>query len=209
MSYVLQDPCDHFFSQANLQCLVDYGHLILENALPASLITMLGRQSLDMRSEGLFQTAGISRGKDHHVAALTRSDIICWWDPLSVVRIQQAFWHFIQGLRLQLNRHLFLGLHDAELHYAIYPCGAFYGKHLDRFRSSNLRKISLVLFLNETWAEEDGGHLRLYDDDGRSYRDVLPKGGVLVLFFSDRVLHEVRPTNRERLSLTGWFRTRP
>jgi SM-20-related protein len=34
---------------------------------------------------------------------------------------------------------------------------------------------------------------------------VLPEGGTLVCFLSDRFHHEVLPARRERLSVTGWF----
>ena len=45
------------------------------------------------------------------------------------------------------------------------------------------------------------------DRRGRSF-DVLPRGGTLVVFLSDRFPHEVLPARRERLSLAGWFRRR-
>jgi SM-20-related protein len=38
--------------------------------------------------------------------------------------------------------------------------------------------------------------------------DVLPVGGTLVLFLSQRIAHEVLPGNRVRLSIAGWFKTR-
>jgi SM-20-related protein len=38
---------------------------------------------------------------------------------------------------------------------------------------------------------------------------VLPQGGRLVAFQSDRFEHEVLPARRERMSFTGWFRRRP
>ena len=59
-------------------------------------------------------------------------------------------------------------------------------------------------------ARPDGGELRLYlgtGSRGRSF-DVLPRGGMLVVFLSDRFPHEVLPARRERLSLAGWFRRR-
>jgi len=37
---------------------------------------------------------------------------------------------------------------------------------------------------------------------------VHPTGGTLVLFLSERFAHEVLPAKRERLSLTGWFKSR-
>jgi SM-20-related protein len=67
-----------------------------------------------------------------------------------------------------------------------------------------------VLYLNEDWARDDGGELRLHLDaaEAGKIQDVLPVGGTLVLFLSEHFAHEVLPANRERLSLAGWFRTR-
>ena len=82
----------------------------------------------------------------------------------------------------------------------MYPPGAFYRRHLDRFASDDRRALSCVLYLNEAWRAEDGGALRLYLP-GR-HRDVLPRAGTLVAFLSERFEHEVLPAQRERLSLT-------
>jgi len=35
---------------------------------------------------------------------------------------------------------------------------------------------------------------------------VLPQQGRLVVFLSDRFVHEVLPSKRDRFSVTGWFR---
>jgi Rps23 Pro-64 3,4-dihydroxylase Tpa1-like proline 4-hydroxylase len=65
-----------------------------------------------------------------------------------------------------------------------------------------------ALYLNDDWAASDGGELRMYTGGGAS-EDVLPRGGRLVAFLSDRFEHEVLPSSRERLSFTGWYRRRP
>jgi len=69
------------------------------------------------------------------------------------------------------------------------------------------RMVSAVIYLNEAWLPEDGGQLRMYLGDERVH-DVQPTGGCLVVFLSGEVPHEVLPAQRERLSLTGWFRRR-
>jgi SM-20-related protein len=66
--------------------------------------------------------------------------------------------------------------------------------------------LSCVLYLNDGWRAEDGGALRLYLPT--RHCDVLPRAGTLVAFLSERFEHEVLPAQRERLSLTGWFRRR-
>jgi SM-20-related protein len=110
---------------------------------------------------------------------------------------------------------MYLGLFDFEAHLTVYPRDAFYRRHLDRFRSVPWRSVSLLLYLNEGWSAEDGGQLRLElgDDADESTpstetREVLPHGGTLVAFLSDRFWHEVLPARRERMSLTGWLKVR-
>ena len=100
------------------------------------------------------------------------------------------------------------GLAEYEGHYALYPPGASYARHRDRFRDDDTRVLSCVLYLNEGWRREDGGALRLYVEGGRAI-DVRPEGGTLVAFLSGRFDHEVLPARRPRLALTGWFRRRP
>ncbi len=90
------------------------------------------------------------------------------------------------------------------------PPGARYGCHLDRFQDDDHRVISVSLYLNLDWSAEDGGALRLHLEKPESgpYEDVLPAGGTLVCFLSGRFQHEVLPSRRDRLSVTGWLTRR-
>jgi SM-20-related protein len=110
-------------------------------------------------------------------------------------------------LRARLNESAYLGLLDLEIHYAWYPPGAAYARHVDRPRGRAARRVSLALYLNEHRSPADGGALRIQADDGR-LRDIEPLGGRLVLFLSEAREHEVLPTHLPRLALTGWFRGR-
>src|SRR2546421_26403 len=76
-----------------------------------------------------------------------------------------------------------------------------------RFRDDDARMLSCVLYLNDAWTAADGGALRIYLSP-TDVCDVLPVGGTLVCFLSDRYEHEVLPATRERLAITGWFRRR-
>jgi SM-20-related protein len=106
-----------------------------------------------------------------------------------------------EALNEQLNREFFLGLKRFETHYALYPSGAFYKEHLDTKLGARSRVISVVYYLNPEWSEVDGGQLVLVDRGVL----VLPKFNRLVIFKSESILHKVNPTQRERMSLTGWF----
>jgi SM-20-related protein len=106
-----------------------------------------------------------------------------------------------------LNRESFLGLLELELHYAAYPPGAGYARHVDQPRGKATRKVSLVLYLNRDWSPDAGGELRIFGAE-ESSRDVQPLAGRLVCFLTAGQEHCVRAATRERLSLTGWFVTR-
>lgn len=122
---------------------------------------------------------------------------------------QRACQDRFEQMRLALNRSLQLGLFEFESHFARYPAGAFYARHLDQFHDDSRRILSCVLYLNESWMAQDRGELRIYlNGDGMEFVDVLPQGGRLVVFLSGRFAHEVLPATRERLSIAGWFNSR-
>jgi SM-20-related protein len=135
-----------------------------------------------------------------------RGDFICWLrEPLyPAERILLAE---LEQLRLDLNRGAFLGLFELELHYAWYPPGAGYARHVDQPHGSAQRKVSLVLYLNMEWEPLAGGALRVFDAaDG--FRDIEPIAGRLVCFLTPGREHAVLPARRDRLSISGWFRAR-
>ena len=65
------------------------------------------------------------------------------------------------------------------------------------------RVYTAILYANDGWLPEHGGHLRLHHELG-GHTDVEPAGGRLLLFNS-LFQHEVRPTwERERWAITMW-----
>jgi SM-20-related protein len=101
-----------------------------------------------------------------------------------------------------------MGLFDYECHFSRYPQGAFYRRHLDAFQGRTNRILSTVCYLNPDWQPGSGGELLIYADEQSQdpIEWVEPCFGTLVVFLSDRFPHEVLPTQRERLSLAGWYR---
>jgi SM-20-related protein len=135
-----------------------------------------------------------------------RGDFTCWLrDPLYPA--ERGVMDRLEALRLELNREATLGLFEMELHYARYPSGAGYARHVDQPLGTTLRKVSMVLYLNVDWEPAHGGLLRLYETDSR-FVDVEPLAGRLVCFLTPGREHEVLPARRERLSISGWFRGR-
>jgi SM-20-related protein len=135
-----------------------------------------------------------------------RGDDTCWLgEPLFAA--ERLLLADMERLRLELNGEAYLGLFDLEMHYAWYPPGAGYARHVDQPRGHEDRVVSVVLYLNESWIPADGGQLRLFDAE--STRDVEPLAGRLVSFVTAGREHAVLPTQKGRLSLAGWFRRRP
>ncbi len=135
-----------------------------------------------------------------------RGDFTCWLsEPL--LPPERLLLQRMEALRLQLNRDAFLGLFELELHYARYPAGAAYSRHVDQPLGSTQRKLSLVLYLNPGWQSADGGILRIRNADD-DYVDVEPVAGRLVCFLTPGREHEVLEARCERLSISGWFRGR-
>jgi SM-20-related protein len=158
------------------------------------------------RRRGDFAAARIGAGHAMRRREDIRGDHICWWnEPLFPAETRLS--EHLEQLRLQLNREAFLGLFELELHYAAYPPGAGYARHVDQPRGTSRRKVSLVLYLNRDWRAEDGGELRIFDEGSRHW-DVQPLAGRLVCFLTASREHCVLPAQRERLSVTGWYGAR-
>ncbi|MCY1283166.1 2OG-Fe(II) oxygenase superfamily protein [compost metagenome] len=162
----------------------------------------------ECRSRALAPAA-VGRGAGQQVREGVRGDRIEWLEAGQSAAVDR-YLALMDGLRQALNQGLYLGLEDFESHFACYPPGAFYQRHLDRFRDDDRRTVSALVYLNQDWRPEHGGALRLYLEqaDGERAHDLAPLGGSLVVFLSAELPHEVLPASRERLSLAGWFRRR-
>jgi SM-20-related protein len=173
-----------------------------------------GEETAALRAEcrhtfaaGAFHEAGVGRGPAA-VRSEIRGDHVHWVEESRAGPALKAALARLETLRLAVNGSLFLGLFDVELHFAVYPPGAGYRRHLDRFRDDDRRGLTVILYLNEDWQPDDGGLLRFWPEEDGEPLEMAPAGGTLVTFLSDRFWHEVLPARRERLSLTGWFRRR-
>jgi SM-20-related protein len=186
------------------QALSTCGYTILPAALPAGLAQGLMEAGRD-ESERRFVTAATGREQNRQLNLDVRSDKIDWVAGES--EAERGYLAWMEALRLQLNRRLFLGLFDYECLFACYEPGAFYKTHFDAFEGRRNRILSTVYYLNPDWAQGDGGELRLYQRDAHTLiEEVKPTHNTLVLFLSERFPHEVLPAVKHRYSLTGWFR---
>ncbi len=184
--------------------LAENGWAITDDFFITDFLQELLKEEMLLFKSGQFKQAGIGKGAEHKVVSEIRSDFVHWLDEDNLSELQKQFWIQMEELKQFLNRYFFLGLKEMEFHFAVYPEGSFYKKHLDRFQRDSGRTISCVLYLNQEWTENDGGQLRIYNNE--KFMDVIPVFGRLVCFKSDEIEHEVLPTKKERYSITGWMK---
>lgn len=155
-------------------------------------------------AQNLFKIAGLSQTTTPQTDI--RNDSIYWLDAssddLSHTDIL-ALMH-LDNLKDQLKSYFRTSIAEFECHYAVYKPGQFYKRHTDTTSTNNKRVFSFVIYLNEVWSEEDGGQMVGYSADQILF-NVLPLAGRILIFKSD-IEHEVLPTQKNRYSLTGWYR---
>lgn len=197
-------------NDAIVGALLAQNYFVAPNFLSSDEVAALRTESLSLWRDGSFKKARVGRGVQQRRSESLRNDFIFWLDEINGLPAVARYFSRLESLRQTINCALLLGLFEFEGHFAVFPPGHFYRAHVDQFADSRSRQISTVLYLNESWSHQDGGQLRLYrkDQDPASALDVYPEAGTLVVFFSEQLWHEVLPAQRERLSLTGWFRTR-
>jgi SM-20-related protein len=192
---------------AAIDAIAASGIAEVDDFFPPAMIAGLRARCTELVAQGALRPARIGRGANERCADDIRGDSIAWLET-PADDVERALVGRLDALRGELNQELMAGLVDFEGHFARYPAGASYRRHIDRLAGTDVRVLSAVLYLNEEWTDEDGGQLRLHLGDGGS-RDVAPIGGRLVVFRSERFEHEVLPARRDRMSFTAWFRRRP
>lgn len=194
-------------SEAIINDLVMMGYSIRPQFFDAMEVTAMVSEAEGYWQEGDFRHAQVGRGAARKTRPEIRGDHVFWLDEGGTYPAFRDFLEFSEVLRNAVNRLLFLGLRRFECHLTRYPPGAFYRRHVDNFQGANHRILTVLLYLNAAWKPEDGGVLRLYLDHtaDSQHLDIAPEAGKLVLFDASRFPHEVLPTTRTRINLTGWF----
>lgn len=170
---------------------------------------VLLRESLLAKYEAdKFKKSAIGNRVNEEIDKTIRGDFILWMDENNANESEKIFFRKINELVNYLNKTCFLGILHREFHYAVYPKGTFYKRHLDTFQNDDRRKLSIVCYLNEDdWLPENGGELTIYTDNEEL--DILPLPGKVVIFESQILEHEVKVVKAsERMSITGWLKTR-
>lgn len=192
--------------------LLESGYSITDAFFSEQEVAILRASLLTKYEEDNFKKAAIGNRTNEMIAKSIRGDFILWMDESKMDATEAVFFNKVNDLVRYLNKTCFLGILQKEFHYALYPKGTFYKRHLDTFQNDDRRKLSFVFYLNdETWKPENGGELVLYlqENTHEVPKMVYPMPGRVVIFESQELEHEVKPVlESQRLSITGWLKTR-
>ena len=182
---------------------LENGFCIINDWLTPNETNILKDEIQTIYDDDSFKKAAIGNKFDETVEKQIRGDFIYWLDESSMTK---AFFEKINQFIEYLNKTCFAGIVTKEFHYAVYPTGTFYKKHLDTFQNDDRRTLSVVFYLNDNWDESNGGELALYLKD--KTLKVYPTIGKIVIFDSKTIEHEVLPVvQNQRYSITGWLKT--
>jgi len=185
---------------------------IIEDFFTLKEVSILRASLLEKYEEDSFKKSAIGNRVNEVIVKSVRGDVILWIDETKADVAEALFFNKINDLIKYLNRTCFMGILQKEFHYAVYPKGTFYKRHIDTFQNDDRRKLSFVCYLNdENWQAENGGELVLYldEDNQETAKTIFPIPGRVVIFESQIIEHEVKPILQDqRLSITGWLKTR-
>ena len=189
--------------------LLNKQYSIVDDFFETEEILKLRNSLLYKYEEDKFKKSAIGNRTNELIEKAIRGDFILWMNEVEAGENEKIFFNKINTLIEYLNRTCFMGILHKEFHYAVYPKGTFYKRHLDTFQNDSRRKLSVVSYLNDkSWLKTNGGELVIYKEDG-SEEVIYPLPGRVVIFESQILEHEVKEVkNSERLSITGWLKTR-
>ncbi len=195
-----------------IEDLLQRKYSVIDNFFSAEEVEVLRNRLLAKYEEDQFKKSAIGNKTNELVEKEIRGDFILWLNEAEAGTVENVFFNRVNNLVDYLNRTCFMGILHKEFHYAVYPEGTFYKRHLDTFQNDGRRKLSVVCYLNdETWLEENGGELTIYVDENGEEKaiDLYPFPGRVVIFESQELEHEVqRVKHSKRFSITGWLKTR-
>lgn len=174
-------------------------------------VDLLRSTLIAKHKEDAFKKAAIGNRTNELIEKSVRGDFILWMNEATAEPAECIFFQKVNDLVQYLNRTCFMGILHKEFHYALYPEGTFYKRHLDTFQNDGRRKLSMVCYLNsEDWTPENGGELSIYTTKNGQEEElkIYPLPGRMVIFESQELEHEVKTVRVPRLSITGWLKTR-
>lgn len=190
-----------------IESIVANGYGVCDDFLSSEEVAMLNARFTERFNDGNFKEAGIGKQSEVHQAKEIRGDKILWLETNTTNIAERILLDKNQAFINYLNQTCYLGIVDAEIHFAKYDIGKFYRRHRDTFQAQKGRILSVIYYLNNHWQAENGGNLLIYTQENNVEKtiSIAPLAGRLVCFQSEKLDHEVSETFRERLSITGWL----
>lgn len=191
--------------------LMERKYCVVDGFFSSEEVHALRNSLLEKYEEDRFKKSAIGNQAAEQIIEAIRGDFILWLDEEKANGPEKQFFDKINDFTEYLNRTCFMGIADKEFHYALYPVGTYYKRHLDTFQNDSRRKLSMVCYLNnEDWKPEYGGELAIYINENGTERveNIYPLEGRMVIFESQVLEHEVKPVKKDRLSITGWLKSR-
>ena len=190
-------------SAAEVHRLGDGDVVVRDGFLGAAGALVAAAALRELDAAGALTPAMIGRERRHRPDV--RGDRTAWFAELELPVGLRPLFPAFEALRLLLNAEAWLGLQRFELQLACYAGdGARYAPHTDTFAGGAGRRVTAIVYLNPGWSQADEG--LLVAQTPRGPVRIEPILDRLVLFLSDRVVHEVEPTWAPRLAATAWFR---
>ena len=172
-------------------------------SLPQSFCQSLLQRFNEVEFSGLLKKADVTKNDQPQEI---RNDFTYWLDSQQSAAEGELF-VLLQLLRDRIKNYFRIPLNDLECHFALYPAGHYYKKHVDQTATNNKRFFSFVIYLNSEWSATDGGQLVGFDaETAKPLFTLLPEAGKMVIFRSD-IPHEVEVCHKPRKSIAGWLRT--
>ena len=109
----------------------------------------LALQCQKLYDDGRFAPAAVGFGQTKSVQTQIRGDSILWVEDSGLPKLQNDVNEFLQALQDEMDQALYLGLKRFEAHFAVYPPGRGYEKHIDNHTGLSHRRVTFVFYLNE------------------------------------------------------------
>lgn len=186
------------------QPLVDKGYFIKDDLFLPDIISNIRVYAENKYQVGEFKKASIGRSLNKTKIDQIRGDEIHWIDDWSAASGLQSYGQFLEQYLDALRVSLRIPLKRIEGHFAHYPKGKHYVRHIDQHEKTKHRQITCILYLSD-WVPENEGELIMFLKNGEALT-VAPKAGRFVCFLSGLIPHEVKTTQASRWSITSWMR---
>lgn len=193
----------HCFENLSLP-LIESGYFIQDNLFLPDMIANLKNFARQKHQVGEFKKAAIGRQLKKIKIDSIRGDEIHWIQDWSEDESLQLYGLFLEQFLGALRVSLRVPLKRYEGHFAYYPKGKHYVRHLDQHEKTKHRQVTCILYLSN-WKPENHGELVMYLPDEKPLV-VQPKAGRFVCFLSGLIPHEVLTTKAPRWSITSWMR---